>query len=181
MGGQLHRKLSDAIVYRERTTTHWIWGQLSLTPAPHLPYTVSSSGAAVPQSLLKELWVKIPGPVPHPADLAWARPSSPGTCVPRGICSSLPAGATELDPPQTELDIVIAMPATALYAPIYQGRNLGGWGWEMDADIPMLVSARVFNANLLKQLNFKWGVCSTVSKADCLHWRQIDRCKQFSR
>lgn len=51
-------------------------GQLSLTPAPRPPHTISSSGAAVPQSLFEELWVEIPGPVLHPADLLHLTPVS---------------------------------------------------------------------------------------------------------
>lgn len=57
------------------------------------------------------------------------------------------------------------------------GKKFGRMGWEADADIPILVSAWVFKANVFKQLNFKWGICSAVRKANCLHWRQIKHCK----
>jgi len=58
----------------------------------------------------------------------------------------------ELDPLQTGLDIVTAKPATGLYVPIYQGRNMGGWEWDVDVDVHIPFSARGFNANVLKQL-----------------------------
>lgn len=60
-------------------------------------------------------------------------------------------------------------------------KNLGGWGWEGDADIPIPVSAWGFSANVFKQLNLKCSICSTVSKANCFHWRHINNCKLFNR
>lgn len=137
-------KLSGGVVYREGTTTHWIWGQ-PLVPPPCCPLGMLC---------LRACWRSPTWNLVIP--LSWSHGARPSpNRIRHGNCNASNC-------------------SLCAYLP---GKKFGRMGWEADADIPILVSAWVFKANVFKQLNFKWGVCSTICKANCLHWRQIKHCK----
>lgn len=147
--GRPCRKPSGGVVHREGTTTRWIWGQ-PLVPPPTPPPPCHPLGMLC----LRASWRSPTWNLVIP--LSWSHGARPS-----------PNRIRHSNRNASNCSLCAYLP----------GKKFGRMGWEADADIPILVSAWVFKANVFKQLNFKWGICSAVRKANCLHWRQIKHCK----